>query len=282
MKHFSPSSDIQPIGDFYDQDADGYVLNRCSLDKIDPIWLPLIKEVADAMESKWGERLIGVYLRGSVPAGTAVAGVSDLDAFALLEWKAGEEFMRWEAIPEMSEKAIALQKAYPFAAEVEMMAAHYDPRVPGLNPQLKMVLKTQSLCLRGRDLSDSISPYRPGPRMMIHHRWFAEDLARFRELKDPGPQEIRGFMKALIRTGFELVMEREGRFATDLYPCWQAFARHEPDYAAEMKLALQVFLQPDLMGAGGKVGGVAMANGEWLEGWGVAMANWLCDKVGEL
>lgn len=228
-------------------DADGYVMNRCSLDKIDPIWFPLIEEAVDAMESMWGEQLIGVYLRGSVPAGTAVAGISDLDVFGMLKWRGDEPFVRWESRPELEEKAASLQKSYSFAAGVELMAAHHDPDFPGRNPELKMVLKTQSLCLRGHDLAATIPRYRPGKEMMIHRRWYAQDRAHFRSLADPTPAQIRSFMKALIRTGFELVMEREGRFATDLYPCWQAFAQHEPQHAAAMEQALRTFLQPNRM-----------------------------------
>lgn len=248
MKDHLPSSEIRAIGDFYHQDANGFVLNRCSRDNIGSEWLPLIEEVADAMEGEWGKKLIGVYLRGSVPAGTAVAGISDLDAFGLLEWQAEDEFIRWKAPSGLLTKAAALQKKYPFATAIEMMGAHYDTDFPGRNPSLKMVLKTQSLCVRGRDLAATIPGYRPGREMMIQSRWFAEDLSRFRERKDPDHAEIRGFMKTLIRTGFELVMEREGRYATDLYPCLQAFARHEQHFAREMELALRIFLRPDLMG----------------------------------
>ena len=51
-------------------------------------------------------------------------------------------------------------------------------------------------------------------------------------------------MKTLIRSGFELVMERERRFATDLYPCWQAFGKYYPEKKASMKLAIEAYLDP--------------------------------------
>jgi hypothetical protein len=242
------SSEILPIGDFYEQDAEGYVLNRCLADKIPVLWQPLIQEVADEMEAAWVDQLIGIYLRGSVPAGTAVAGVSDLDVFAMLEWEPGERFMRWETPVHFQEKVRDLQRAHPFASSVEMNCAHFDPEFPGRNPQLMMVLKTQSLCTRGRDLSISLPRYRPGPEMMIHCRWFASDFKQFQGRLVLEKAEIRTFMKILIRTGFELVMEREGRFATDLYPCWQAFARHEPRFAEAMESAIDIFLEPARMG----------------------------------
>ncbi|MEM7038419.1 MAG: hypothetical protein AAF570_15650, partial [Bacteroidota bacterium] len=56
---------------------------------------------------------------------------------------------------------------------------------------------------------------------------------------------LQSAMKTLLRAGFELVLLDEGRYTTDLYPCYTAFARHLPAHAADMRRALEIFLRPD-------------------------------------
>ncbi len=74
----------------------------------------------------------------------------------------------------------------------------------------------------------------------------AEDLAAFKAKKDHEPEAIQEFMKTLLRTGFELVMERLGKYTPDLYFCYEAFAQYYPQYESLMRKALYFYLYPDV------------------------------------
>ena len=50
--------------------------------------------------------------------------------------------------------------------------------------------------------------------------------------------------KVVIRAGFELVMEREQRYTTSLYYCYQSFAKYYPQKASLMEHALRLYLNP--------------------------------------
>jgi hypothetical protein len=51
-------------------------------------------------------------------------------------------------------------------------------------------------------------------------------------------------MKRIIRSGGELIMERERVYVRDLYPCYQLFSKHYPDQEEAMKKVLWLCLNP--------------------------------------
>lgn len=58
-------------------------------------------------------------------------------------------------------------------------------------------------------------------------------------------ERLQALMKRILRSGFELVMEREGRYTTSLYLHYECFARHYPDRERDMRRVLEIFLNPD-------------------------------------
>lgn len=68
--------------------------------------------------------------------------------------------------------------------------------------------------------------------------------------------------KILVRSGFELVMEREQRYTTCLYWCYRSFASHYPGRAALMERALFFYLNPS--GSPDDLLPLARDLGEWL------------------
>jgi hypothetical protein len=59
-------------------------LTPTSTIQADASWQPLLRAVAAAYRSVLGSDLVGVYLRGSLPRGLFIPGVSDLDTFCLV------------------------------------------------------------------------------------------------------------------------------------------------------------------------------------------------------
>ena len=62
---------ILPIGSILPVDAQGYLVRRVSLEKIVEPWRSLVDDVASAYVMAWLNRVMGVYIRGSIAGRTS-------------------------------------------------------------------------------------------------------------------------------------------------------------------------------------------------------------------
>jgi uncharacterized protein len=74
----SAASDDRGLG------RDGRIRREGSLDRVAPAFGPVVADVRGLVAARFGTRLHSAYLYGSIPRGTAVPGISDLDAVILL------------------------------------------------------------------------------------------------------------------------------------------------------------------------------------------------------
>lgn len=249
-------------------DAEGHVVREASMAHVVPPWTAIVDDIVAAYVTACGPGLVGVYLRGSVPAGHAVPGLSDIDAFGLIE-PAGAAPIRWADVPWADAFNARLRARHEVAIGADLAIATFDDRLGARAPGVQMVLATQSVCVHGRDVIPSITTrYRPGPAMMLHLPWLALELGALEALATRGAgadairRQCRALMKVMIRAGFELVMAAEQRYTTSLYWCQRSFARHHPDQAAAMERALFLYLNPS--GDAGVVLALARDLGAWL------------------
>ncbi|MCG5239318.1 hypothetical protein [Azospirillum doebereinerae] len=237
--------DIRPLGRFFDQTSDGRVINPASRDRLVPPWNGVLDELCAVYERELGPRLHSVYLRGSVAFGTAIPGFSDLDSFCLVHPEPGERVV-WRALP-WSGDTVRRRLGFPCEVEFAMVTLHDD--MARANPVLSMMIKTQSLCLRGPDISPALPDCRPGPGMLMDAELLDRDLAAFLADVRIGaalpPGRIQSLMKRILRSGFELVMEREGRYTTSLYLQYRCFSQRYPDRDGDMRQVLDGFLNPE-------------------------------------
>ncbi len=59
-------------------------LDSVCLAQVGMEWQPLLRSIIDAYQAVYGKELLGVYLRGSLPQGLFLQGVSDVDTYALV------------------------------------------------------------------------------------------------------------------------------------------------------------------------------------------------------
>lgn len=55
---------------------------------------------------------------------------------------------------------------------------------------------------------------------------------------------FRSYLKTLIRTAFELVMEGREKFTPDLFLAVESFAQYYPQKSVQMKKILNLYIQP--------------------------------------
>jgi len=249
---------IQAIGRYFPQDSEGYIQNDTSWTKIPETWEVVLHKIIDSYQQKLGTDLHSIYLRGSLARGTQVDGFSDVDTFALVY----RPNLRWEKGAWQSTLQTQLQSTHHFVREVEIMLSSFDENIKEKYPALAMQIKTQSLCLYGPDYGLLLAPYRPSKSMMIYTQWLETDFNSFSAQENITKKDCQALMKAMVRTGFELVMEEEGRFTMDLYFCYQAFGKYYPDYESNMRDVLYLYLNPidDKKGLFSKI----QPFGDWL------------------
>lgn len=179
-------------------------------------------------------------MRGSVARGNSVDDFSDIDIFALIyDWEERWKMAEWQ--PDLQKE---LQTEFPFVREVEIMMTPYFEDFSQKNPRLAMIVKTQSLGIFGNDLSKTIPPFLPNEKMILHLTWLEEDVNDFLQKEKTTTRDCQEVTKILIRSGFELVMEKEKKFTTDLYFCYHIFSKYFPEKEDEMREMLHLYLNP--------------------------------------
>jgi hypothetical protein len=235
--------EIKPIGGYLDVDEHGLIVKKASLGLLQETWKPAIAVTAKAYQSHFGKSLIAVYIRGSAAKGEALDFVSDLDTIAVVDPPPERIDTSWKTAfnAEMAAR-------FPFVDGVEILAITpaeaKDPRRGH-----RIMLKTQSVCVFGRDISDEIPPIRIGRDAAQHFPELASELAEtidFFERRSGAEDAERRkarcgwIMKRILRTGFELVMERERKYTRDLYPCFESFSHHYPQRHALARRPLEL------------------------------------------
>lgn len=228
--------EIKPIGSYFEVDEDGYLVNPTSLEKIQADWKPAINDTVELYKKQFASKLKNVYIRGSVATGDAIKNISDLDTFAYVDLPENEITKAWA-----KDLNIDLRKKYPFITDVELNAR---PLVSSKNKNYKL---SKALCVYGDPLE--VSKMRPGKSMMNHIYKLADKLSNLEErLKTDNPTELKSqccfLMKEILRSGFDITMERSKKYTRDLYPCYMDFSEYYPDKESQMKEVLKYALNP--------------------------------------
>lgn len=245
------SPQILPIGHLLKTDAEGYLINECHWSRIQPPWLALVAAWRSGCQQIWGDRLHSLYLRGSVPRGTALPHLSDLDGVIVLH---GEE----DDATAINETALAnlrqsLLRQYRFCRNIETLV--FSDGELQKSPIWQAFLKVTGLCIYGQNRQQEWPPVKPGPILISHAFDLAADLAEVRSYLRSLPAHHWGFAeqvknrcawinRRLVRVGFELIMTKEQAYTRDLYPCYQRFAAHFPHMERPMRKALELAIAP--------------------------------------
>jgi predicted nucleotidyltransferase len=231
------SAVMQPKG----LDDDGFIAREGSLSRVPEAFAPLVAAARAGIADAFGSaRLHSAYLYGSIPRGTAVPGVSDLDVLLALHGEPAE----------------------PDHAAARRLEAALDARFPQLNGAGILLFSTATLLsdierhdlgwfvaclctpLAGPDLADRLPRYRPTALLARETNGdLGDELPRWRdrlraERTDAGLRTLgRRAGRRIVRTGFTLVMPRWGGWTSDLGESAAVFCRYYPSRAGQMNAA---------------------------------------------
>jgi len=236
---------IKPYGAFFKNDVQGQIMNMTHHDLIHPPWSKVLSVIETAYLEMYQNHIHSIYLRGSVPRGLAVEGVSDVDSFAIL--KPGSESIKDIQAENRAEKELGQQ--FPFTPRVEFYTLPYI-KVDSPSSVQRFIIKVNSLCIWGHNLCEDISPYKPGKAIAFFAQHYANQLAQFQQqfLTFISTAQLEAscawIMKRTVRSGFDLVMEQFGKYTRDLYPCYQGFIEQYPKQKTQMYQALEWAITP--------------------------------------
>lgn len=233
---------IQPrrIGRFLTVDQSGHVQPDVALDLVNNAWKPFVAFVSRSLMQRRGVR--SVYLRGSIPRGLAIENASDADFIYFSEI----DFHSMDCDLENTAKA-----AFPFVKDVKLFRlnrAEFDKiHHPQKRPYFHMLVKTQSLFLAGDDIAADIEPFKLGADMVSHVFSLANEfstmtnwLRRLPSWLDPDRRKAierparQWISRRIVRSGFEVTMNRSNRFTRDLYLCYEQFKQYYPQRSEQM------------------------------------------------
>ncbi|MFF0477305.1 nucleotidyltransferase [Streptomyces sp. NPDC004284] len=220
---------------------DGTIAREGSLDRVAAEFAPVVEAARARIPEAFGpDRLHSAYLYGSVPRGTAVVGVSDLDVQLALHGEVTEadraaarelEAALDRELPQIDGAGILLSGTGTLLSELE----RHD---------LGFFVACLCTPLLGPDLAAELPPYRPtsllaretnGDLALLLPGWRAQPAGRALG---------RRVGRRLVRTGFTLVMPRWGGWTSDLDRQAAVFGAYHPERAEQMRLAVDAGRSP--------------------------------------
>jgi hypothetical protein len=203
---------------------------------------------------KLGNDLLSIYIRGSVSTGRAKANISDVDSVAIVKRKLTRKKLLWTI-----KAADNLEKKYPKAGLIELTIVSLKELLKSKKYRnLRICLKTQSVCLMGKDILPQLSKVKPGKKLGIYlYGDLKQELETLKKIFS-GKMINREYLfrrrpikfwcvwmsRVLLRAGLGLVMIKEPIYSQDLKTCFSVFIKEYPEYKKEAQQLLKWSIRP--------------------------------------
>ncbi|WP_138419676.1 nucleotidyltransferase [Aquibacillus sediminis] len=238
---------IKNIGRFCPTDDNGYILKDSSFNKINPEYLKVIDEVTKYYQTHLGVELHSVYVRGSIPRGLGIRGVSDLDTIAITKKDPNDIDLKWVGKAEQD-----LNKRFNCINGVEFSFYHMDDMLDTSTFSIiPFMIKTHSVCVYGEDLNGHLPNYKADKTIGNEHLFNLKNQIKQAKEDLDGNDDMDDvldccgwIMKIIVRAGLALVIAEENKYTRDLFPAYEVFSSYYPDKEPDMKQALQYAIHP--------------------------------------
>jgi hypothetical protein len=238
---------LKNIGRLWQLDEEGFLVNEAQSEKIGPPFDAVVTRVKEVYLKYACESIHSIYLRGSIPRGLAIEGISDVDTFAVTF---DDPPLLDLAQLQVESEDILEHHSYITKAEFNFFPYTEVITLDRFSTQ-GFLIKTQSVCLYGEDLAPRLPKYRPDKFVANDHlsqikRDIEKALTGIRNSSKP--QNVRYWcrrvMKSIIRSGFALVILDEGVYSKDISLCYEFFVKHFPTQASNMFQAVEFAIEP--------------------------------------
>jgi predicted nucleotidyltransferase len=229
-------------------DQDGFIVREGALALVPQAFAPVVEAARSAILDTFGrDRLHSAYLYGSIPRGTGIPGVSDLDLLLA---------MNDEPTPADRSDADLLEEAlggrFPQIIGVGIGLASTATLLSDLERHdLGWFVACLCTPLLGEDLASRLPRYRPTSLLARETNGDLGDLLprwrdRLNEASAAADRKAlsRAVARRLVRTGLTLVMPRWGGWTSDLGESSAVFGRFYPARSEQMQVAAAVARTP--------------------------------------
>lgn len=228
---------------------DGTIAREGALHQVPAAFAPVVEAARVTLATTFGgTRVHSAYLYGSIPRGTALPGVSDLDVLLAMHRdptaadrarKAEVERRLDESFGIINGAGILLYSAATLLSDLERHDLGFFVAclcTPLFGPDLAALLpRYRPTPLLARETNGDLGLAIPGWRTRVAS--ILPDTERTRL--------TRGISRRLVRSGFTLVMPRWGGWTSDLAQAAEAFAAYYPGRRAEqMRAAARLAREP--------------------------------------
>jgi hypothetical protein len=236
-------------GRLWQIDPDGTILSDAR-EYPQPPFDAAVRDAIAAYVEHIGPDLDSIYVTGSVARGLAVPGESDLNMFAVTDFKVDPDLVlrQWT---DAAEAQIREHHSCLHDVQLELWPYYYVFNDPARFSIGGFILKTHSLCVWGGDLASGLPDYKVSPAIAN------DDLVQFEAdledalldiAADSSPENLRYWgrrsARAALWSGFGLVQMTESVHTRDLDLCAAIFSQHYPAYAGSIQQALAYARQP--------------------------------------
>ena len=242
--------EIKRIGNYFQIDERGYLVNNCDIQNNQNHWLEVIEAVKDIYLTTWQDNIHSIYLRGSISQGIAIDYVSDVDSFAILKpgFESTNILDRAKVEAWATESETQLQAKFPFITGLEVGLVLFES-IEDKNNIYNFTIEVQATCIYGDDLASQIDPYKINHEIAFQTKYIHFHLEQFwseypNETEEEKKLWLNWLMRRFLRLGIEFVMQDEQRYTRDLYLCYESFAKHYPQQAEQMYFALELAINP--------------------------------------
>ncbi len=240
-------TEIKEIGSLCSVDDKGNIINQSDPKKINNKFREVIQRINESCLSVLPKEIHSIYIRGSVPRGLDIEGVSDVDAIIVTYSDPQDIDLDWV---EETEQFIDQEFSFINGVELgfcplsEVEESNYCSMIP-------FILKTYGVCVYGENLISKLPDYKPDSSLANEH------LIHLTSLIDKAKHDLTGnndiedikdccswIMRIIVRAGLALVIVQEQSYTRDLYPAYKLFSKHYPEKEQEMRTALWYAINP--------------------------------------
>ncbi|WP_281975325.1 nucleotidyltransferase domain-containing protein [Halobacillus litoralis] len=239
-------TEIKEIGSLCALDK-GYIINQSDHKKINNKFLEAIRLINESCLSALSKEIHSIYIRGSVPRGLDIEGVSDVDVVIVTYSSPQELDLDW-----VEETELFIDRKFSFINGVELgFSPLSEVEETKYCSMIPFILKTYGVCVYGENLISKLPDYKPDSSLANEH------LIHLTSLIDKAKHDLTGnddiediedccswIMRIIVRAGLALVIVQEQSYTRDLFPAYELFSKHYPEKEQEMRTALWYAINP--------------------------------------
>ncbi len=204
---------------FYNVDSEGFLINPTSIDNVSEHWKSVIDEVITLSCSVHGDNLHSLYLRGSVPEGTA-HDYSDLDIICVLSER--KETNLTDDHKQLIDDMISKKVDYSLIA------------LDDFTEETEFLLKVQSLYIFGKDLILDMRKFSISDVPEINlkeiddafYEMCSYALSNSNRTDGDNKDICRWLSRRVLMSAYNIVISREGVYTRDLTSCYLGYSKY--------------------------------------------------------